>query len=73
VSRERGWAADDGEMGNFVNCIAAPVRSATGEVFVAVSITALKTKADLRKLEMELLAALLLTSAAISKELGWKS
>jgi len=73
VSRARGWAADDGEMEDFVNCIAAPVLPATGEVFVAVSITALKAKADLRKLEMELLAELLQTSATISKELGWKS
>lgn len=73
VSRARGWATDDGEMESFVNCIAAPVRRAAGEVLAAVSITALKAKADLRKLEMELLAELLLTTTAISKELGWKS
>lgn len=73
VSRTRGWAVDDGELEDFVNCIAVPVHSATGEVFVAVSITALKAKADLRKLEMKLLAELSLTCASISKELGWKS
>lgn len=73
VSQARGWATDDGEMEEFVNCIATPVFPATGKVFVAVSVTALKAKADLRKLEMELLTELLQTSAAISKELGWKS
>ncbi len=73
ASRRRGWAADDGEMEDFVNCIAAPVRKATGEVFAAVSITALKARADLVRLESELLSELLATTAAISKELGWKS
>lgn len=72
VVRARGWAADEGEMESFLNCIAVPVRTATGEVRVAVSITALKAKADLMRLETELLAELMVTCTAISKELGWK-
>lgn len=73
VSRTRGWAVDDGELEDFVNCIAVPVPSATDDVHVAVSITALKAKADLRKLEKEMLAPLFQTCAALSKELGSKT
>lgn len=71
VARARGWAIDDGEMEAFLNCIAAPIRKSTGDVVAAVSITALKAKADLAVLESELLPQLLLTTASISKELGW--
>jgi len=73
VAHERGWAVDDGEMEDFLNCIAAPIRKSTGDVIAAVSITALKAKTNLAMLESKLLPELLLTAAAISKELGWQS
>ncbi|NLU69185.1 IclR family transcriptional regulator [Streptomyces sp. HNM0574] len=69
---ERGWARDDGEFEDYVNCVAAPVRDATGEVVAAVSVTALKVKADLDALRTGVLDDLLATTSTISKELGWR-
>jgi len=66
----RGWAVDDGEFEDFVNCIASPIRAATGDVIGAVSMTALRAISDLAKLEL-LLPDLLAATTAISKELGW--
>jgi DNA-binding IclR family transcriptional regulator len=70
--RERGWAIDNGEFEDFVNCIAVPVRGATGAVFAAVSVTALKAQADLTDLQ-RLLPDLRHTADTISKELGCPS
>lgn len=67
----RGWAVDDAEFEDFINCIAAPVRDSSSRVIAAVSITALKAKADLEQLE-GLLPDLLTTTELISKELGWR-
>ncbi|MBE1489870.1 IclR family transcriptional regulator [Plantactinospora soyae] len=67
---ERGWAEDDGEFEDFVNCVAAPVRDARGRVVAAVSITALRAVAPLDQLR-ELLPQLTETCAAISRDLGW--
>jgi DNA-binding IclR family transcriptional regulator len=67
----RGWAVDDAEFEDFINCIAAPVRDSTGRVIAAVSITALKAKANLEQLE-DLLPNLLTTTESISQELGWR-
>lgn len=69
---ERGWAVDDAEFEVFINCIAAPVRDSRSRVIAAVSITALKAKANLEELQL-LLPELLATTELISKELGWHS
>lgn len=69
--RERGYAADDGEFEDYVNCIAMPVRDHTGEVTAAVSVTSLKARADLEQLLL-LLPALRNTTDTLSNELGWK-
>ncbi len=37
--RQRGWAVDDAEHQPGLRCIAAPVRSATGQVIAAISIS----------------------------------
>lgn len=70
--RQRGWATDDAEFESYVNCIAAPVRNATGDVIAAVSVTALRALADLRALQ-DALPLLLDTTSTISEELGWKA
>ncbi|EPR75448.1 Transcriptional regulator, IclR family [Leifsonia rubra CMS 76R] len=64
----QGWAADDGEFEDFVNCIAVPIRGAAG-VIGAVSITAIRMVANLSALKSHLP---LLQSVAreISAELG---
>lgn len=66
-AQRRGWAVDDGEFEDFVNCIAYPVRDASGGVVGAVSITALRAISDLTKLE-ELVPDLIRTCEAISRE-----
>ncbi|MFE2500048.1 IclR family transcriptional regulator [Streptomyces scopuliridis] len=71
-TRARGWAVDDGEYEDFVNCVAVPVRDSGGDVVAAVSVTALKVKADLGVLESDVLPDLLTTADTISKELGWR-
>lgn len=72
TTRERGWAVDDGEFEDYVNCIAVPVRDAVGEVVAAVSVTALKARADLAALKSEVLDDVTATAETISKELGWR-
>ncbi|MZD05308.1 helix-turn-helix domain-containing protein [Streptomyces sp. SID5785] len=71
-TRERGHAVDDGEYEDYVNCLAAPVRGSGGEVVGAVSVTALKARADLAALTADVLPDLLTTVATISEELGWR-
>lgn len=68
--RDRGWATDDGEFEEFINCVAAPVRNSDGTVRAAVSIAAPKMMASLTDLE-RLVPELLTTTLAISGELGW--
>lgn len=68
----RGFAVDDGEYEDYVNCVAVPVRDSGGTVVAAVSVTALKAKADLAALEADVLPDLLTTAETISKELGWR-
>jgi DNA-binding IclR family transcriptional regulator len=70
VTRERGWAEDDGEFEDFVACVAAPVRDARGNVRAAVSITALQALAPLDRLR-EHVPVLIDTCAAISRDLGY--
>lgn len=69
--RERGWATDNGELEDYVNCIAAPVRGTDGDVVAAVSVTALRARADLETLRT-FLPDLLDAVNGISRELGWR-
>lgn len=71
VTRARGWAVDDGEFEDYVNCVAMPVRTASGDVLAAVSVTALKARADLEQLK-SILPQLDHAVTAISKEFGWR-
>ncbi|WP_308796875.1 IclR family transcriptional regulator [Agromyces silvae] len=65
---EQGWAADDGEHEDFVNCIAVPVRSSAG-IVGALSVTAIRMVEDLNRLTTYL-PVLQQTAAQISRELG---
>ncbi|GAA1818830.1 IclR family transcriptional regulator [Nesterenkonia flava] len=69
--RERGWAQDDGEFEDYVNCVAMPIRDALGNVNGAVSITAIKAQADLTALQ-ELLPRLEDVTRSISRSVGWR-
>ncbi|SNS97931.1 IclR family transcriptional regulator [Rhodococcoides kyotonense] len=71
VVAERGWSVDDAEYEDYVNCVAMPVRDASNRVVAAVSVTALKGRADLAALEL-LLPDLRAVTDNVSKELGWR-
>lgn len=68
--RERGFSVDNREMEDYVNCIAVPVRSATGEVAAAISVTALAVIRNLDSLR-DSLPDLKATATAMSRDLGW--
>lgn len=68
--RSLGWAFDDGEYESMSNCIAAPVWDYAGHVAGAISITAVKSHLDLTGLQNHI-PALLVTTAAVSRDLGW--
>ena len=46
VVAQRGWAIDDGEFEDFVNCVAVPIRTPAG-VVGALSLTAIRQVHDL--------------------------
>ena len=67
----RGWAEDDGEFEDFINCVAVPVRDSRGRVHGALSMTAVRALTPLgilRQRVPELRAA----AEAIAKESGWE-
>ncbi len=68
--RERGYATDDGEFEDIINCVAAPIRSADGHVRSAISISAPKMVTPLAELEL-LVPDLLEAAVAISRDYGW--
>jgi DNA-binding IclR family transcriptional regulator len=70
LTRERGWAIDNGEHDAYVMCVAAPIRDSRGRVIAAVSITAIEVIATLEQVK-EHLPALLETAERISGELGY--
>lgn len=65
---QRGWAADDGEFEDVVNCVAVPITSSAG-VVGALSLTALRVVHDLHELQTRL-PLLQETAQRISRELG---
>ncbi len=66
--QKRGWAVDDGEFEDFVNCVAVPIQSSAG-VVGAMSLTAIRMVADLDQLK-EHIQLMQKTAALISRELG---
>ncbi|MDT9595332.1 IclR family transcriptional regulator [Nocardioides zeae] len=69
--RDRGWSVDDAEYENYINCVAMPIHDARGEVTAAVSVTALKAKADLPALE-QLLPRLGQVVGDVSAAIGYR-
>jgi DNA-binding IclR family transcriptional regulator len=68
--RECGYARDNAEFEDVINCVAAPIRSSDGQVRSAISISAPKALASLAELEL-LVPDLTATAAAISRDYGW--
>lgn len=69
--RERGWAEDDGEKEDYINCVALPIRDAHGDVRLGMSVTALRAKAPLADLR-ERLPEFRRVADTISSHLGWR-
>ncbi|WP_433510467.1 IclR family transcriptional regulator [Nonomuraea sp. CA-143628] len=70
LTRQRGWAEDDGEHEDYINCVALPVFDARGKVTHAVSITALRAVAPLERLR-EHIDDFRQAAHEVSKTLGW--
>ena len=68
VTARRGWAADDAEFEDFVNCVAVPIVSSAG-IVGALSLTALRAVQNLTQLEQRV-PLLRETAAEISRDLG---
>ncbi|MEV6154467.1 IclR family transcriptional regulator [Nonomuraea sp. NPDC052129] len=70
LTRQRGWAEDDGEHEDYINCVALPVFDARGKVTHGISITALRAVAPLEQLR-EHIDEFRQAAHEISKTLGW--
>ncbi len=70
-TKERGWAEDDGEKEDYINCIALPIYDAAGRVKIGMSMTALRAVAPLEALR-EMLPQLRTVAEAISVDMGWQ-
>lgn len=68
----RGWAMDDREHEEFVHCIAAPVRDASGCAVAAISTSVPVVLLDADGL-LDLVPVLTTAADAISADLGWNS
>jgi DNA-binding IclR family transcriptional regulator len=64
----RGWADDDGEFEELVNCVAVPVTSSVG-VVGALSVTALRVVQNLEQLQARV-PLLQQTAQRIARDLG---
>jgi DNA-binding IclR family transcriptional regulator len=68
VTARRGYAVDDAEFEDFVNCVAVPIVSSAG-IVGALSLTALRAVQNLSQLEQRI-PMLRETAAEISRDLG---
>ncbi|MCX4744874.1 IclR family transcriptional regulator [Kitasatospora sp. NBC_01287] len=66
---QQGWAQDRAEHESFMNCVAAPVRDATGRVVAAASLSVPDLVLPYEQV-LELLPQLLATTAEISAACG---
>jgi DNA-binding IclR family transcriptional regulator len=70
LTRERGYAIDDGEHEEGIKCFAAIIKGYGGETVGAISITGLKREFDVTKTAKGLITALKGISAEVSSHLG---
>ncbi|MFJ9517581.1 IclR family transcriptional regulator [Kitasatospora sp. NPDC101801] len=66
----QGWAQDHAEHESFINCVAAPVRDATGRVVAAASVSVPDVLLPYDQV-LALLPQLRATTTAISADCGW--
>jgi DNA-binding IclR family transcriptional regulator len=69
---EQGYAVDRGEHETFINCVAAPIRDASGHVVAAVSVSVPDVLLDFDHV-LALLPEVLAAAAAASADCGWRA
>lgn len=70
VTRSRGWAEDDGEKEEYINCVALPIFDAGGRICAGMSVTSLRAVMPLEELRLSI-PAFQDVAQSISHELGW--
>jgi DNA-binding IclR family transcriptional regulator len=71
LTRERGYAIDNGEHEEGIKCFAASIKGYGGETVGAISITGLKREFDEPKESEKLANEVITTASAISHALGY--
>jgi DNA-binding IclR family transcriptional regulator len=69
--RARGWAEDDAEFEDFINCVAVPIRDSRGRVHASLSMTAVRALTPLEALR-EHVPDLRAAAETIARESGWE-
>lgn len=70
-SRQRGWAEDNGEKEDYINCVGLPIFDSSEHVSLGISVTALRAAAGLDSLRA-IIPRITETATEISIQLGWK-
>jgi DNA-binding IclR family transcriptional regulator len=68
--RARGWAEDNAEFEDFINCVAVPICDSRGRVHGALSMTAVRALTPLAELR-EHVPDLHVAAETIARECGW--
>jgi len=71
ITKERGYAIDNGENEEGIKCFAIPVREYGGDVVGAISATGLKREFDGPEETEKMIAPVMETAAEISRALGY--
>ncbi|RDG37441.1 IclR family transcriptional regulator [Streptomyces corynorhini] len=71
LTRSRGWAEDNGEHEDYINCVALPVFDARGRATHGISITALSAAAPLTELRGHI-EEFRRAAQQVSQRLGWR-
>lgn len=71
ASKARGWAEDNGEHEDYINCVALPIFDARGKVTHGISVTALRVAAPLKELR-RCVPEFRKTAHRISQSIGWR-
>jgi DNA-binding IclR family transcriptional regulator len=68
--RARGWAEDNAEFEDFINCVAVPILDSRGRVHASLSMTAVRALTPLEELR-EHVTDLRAAAQTIAEESGW--
>ncbi|VTU13256.1 Transcriptional regulator KdgR [Variovorax sp. SRS16] len=69
--RARGYATDDSEHQLWTNCVAAPIRNASGHVFASISVTGAADRMTADRI-VQLAPVVVQTADTIARQLGYE-